>query len=64
MGELDRIASGLKELQDSGVSVLFFPLDEVNQLNFWWGRGTGTGSNASPADFKTIWQHINAFLFA
>jgi mannan endo-1,4-beta-mannosidase len=56
--ELDRVASGLAELQANNVSVLFFPLDEVNQLDFWWGKGTGGGENATPSDFKVLWKHM------
>jgi mannan endo-1,4-beta-mannosidase len=35
--KLDRIASGLEELQDAGVVVLFKPLQEMNGSWFWWG---------------------------
>jgi mannan endo-1,4-beta-mannosidase len=58
IAELDRVASGLAELQANKVSALFFPFDEVNQLNFWWGRGAGDGENAAPNDFKAVWKHM------
>jgi mannan endo-1,4-beta-mannosidase len=35
--KLDRIAAGLKELQDAGVVVLFKPIQEMNGSWFWWG---------------------------
>lgn len=35
--KLDRIAAGLKELQDAGVVVLFKPIQEMNGNWFWWG---------------------------
>ena len=37
MRKLDRIAGALQELQDSGVVVLFRPMQEMNGNWFWWG---------------------------
>ena len=37
ISELNRIAEGLKELQDAGVTVLWRPFHEMNGDWFWWG---------------------------
>lgn len=49
--ELDLIADGLSQLQDSGVVVLFRPLHEMNGGWFWWG-----GSDT--AKFKALWKQM------
>lgn len=36
--QLDRIALGLKELQEAGVVVLWRPMQEMNGSWFWWGQ--------------------------
>ncbi len=40
--EMDTIAKGLKQLQDSGVVVLFRPFHEMNGGWFWWGGKDNT----------------------
>ena len=37
MRKLDRIAGALQELRNSGVVVLFRPMQEMNAVWFWWG---------------------------
>lgn len=49
--ELDLIAEGLSQLQDSGVVVLFRPLHEMNGGWFWWG---GPDTNK----FKILWKQV------
>jgi mannan endo-1,4-beta-mannosidase len=43
---LDEIARYLKELQDAGVAVLWRPLHEMNQGQFWWGGRPGPHGTA------------------
>jgi len=43
---LDTIARYLKELQDGGVAVLWRPLHEMNQGQFWWGGRPGPQGTA------------------
>ena len=38
MANLDKIAEGLQQLQDAGVTVLFRPMMEMDGDWFWWGR--------------------------
>ncbi len=38
MANLDKIADGLQQLQDAGVTVLFRPMMEMDGDWFWWGR--------------------------
>ena len=42
ISEMDIIAAGLSQLQDSGVVVLFRPFHEMNGAWFWWGGKTTT----------------------
>ena len=51
MSKLDRIAEGLKQLQDSGVVVLFRPMQESNSTWFWYGK-----HNAN--SFINVWKHL------
>jgi mannan endo-1,4-beta-mannosidase len=46
--KLDRIAAGLKELQDAGVVVLFKPMQEMNGNWFWWGIMSHKNDDAAP----------------
>jgi mannan endo-1,4-beta-mannosidase len=38
MANLDKIATGLQQLQDAGVVVLFRPMMEMDGNWFWWGQ--------------------------
>jgi mannan endo-1,4-beta-mannosidase len=49
--EMDKIAAGLSELQDSGVVVLFRPFHEMNGDWFWWGGKT-------PSLFIQVWRQM------
>ena len=51
MRMLDNIASGLQELEDAGVVVIWRPLHEMNGGWAWWHRQT-------PEDFSALWQHM------
>ncbi|MEI8115624.1 MAG: glycosyl hydrolase [Bacteroidia bacterium] len=42
IAEMDIIAAGLSQLQDSGVVVMFRPFHEMNGSWFWWGGKTTT----------------------
>ncbi len=52
--DLDSIAKGFKNLQDSGVTVLFRPFHENNGGWFWWGYKPTHSQN----DFITMWQYV------
>jgi len=56
MQRLDSVAAGLRQLQDSGVTVLFRPLHEMNGQWFWWG----SQSTTSPLkqDWVGVWRHM------
>lgn len=58
--ELDSIAVGFQQLQDSGVSVLFRPFHEMNGSWFWWGSKSATLPIA--ADFTALWQYTFNYL--
>lgn len=49
--EIDVIAAGLSQLQDSGVVVLFRPFHEMNGSWFWWG-------GKSTALFVKVWKQM------
>ena len=49
--ELDLIASGLQELKDAGVVVLWRPFHEMNGGWFWWGA-------KDPDTFIKVWRHM------
>jgi mannan endo-1,4-beta-mannosidase len=49
--ELDTIAKGLSQLQDSGVVVMFRPFHEMNGGWFWWGAKDQT-------KFKAVWKQV------
>jgi mannan endo-1,4-beta-mannosidase len=49
--ELDTIAKGLSQLQDSGVVVLFRPFHEMNGNWFWWGAKSHTL-------FTEVWKQM------
>ncbi|MCC7447408.1 MAG: hypothetical protein IT324_08340, partial [Anaerolineae bacterium] len=48
---LDDVASGLKQLQDAGVVVIWRPLHELNGGWFWWHQ-------QEQADFIALWKHM------
>lgn len=52
---LDTVASGLQELQDAGVIVLWRPLHEMNAGWAWWHR-------QNPDDFKALWRQMFDYL--
>ena len=54
--ELDSVALGFQQLQDSGVTVLYRPFHEMNGSWFWWGSKSSTLPVAS--DFTTLWQYV------
>jgi mannan endo-1,4-beta-mannosidase len=58
---LDRIAAGLKELQDAGVPVLFRPLHEMNGDWFWWGQENGGYNDTRANNFKALWQNMYTY---
>lgn len=51
MEELDLIASGLQELKEAGVVVLWRPFHEMNGGWFWWGA-------KEPETFIEVWRHM------
>ncbi len=55
MKALDRVATGLQELQAAGVVVLWRPLHEMNGDWFWWGA-------QEPSDFIKVWRHMFDYL--
>jgi mannan endo-1,4-beta-mannosidase len=51
MEMLDNIASGLQELEDAGVVVMWRPLHEMNGGWAWWHR-------QPQEDFVALWRHM------
>lgn len=58
--DLDSIAVGFTQLQDSGVTVLFRPFHEMNGNWFWWGSKSTTLPISS--DFTTLWIYTFNYL--
>ena len=58
--ELDSLAKGFKQLQDSGVTVLFRPFHEMNGNWFWWGSKSSTLPTNN--DFTSLWQYTFNYL--
>ncbi len=56
--KLDRIAAGLKELQDAGVVVLFKPLQEMNGSWFWWGV---LSHKDDPAPYVNLYRDLHNY---
>ena len=57
---LDKIADYLVNLRGKDgqqVPILFRPYHELTGGWFWWGKG-----NATPEDFKTVWQFTIDYL--
>jgi len=48
---LNQVAAGLQQLQQSGVTVIWRPLHEMNGTYFWW-------AGKPPADFIQFWQFM------
>ncbi len=57
---LDVIGNALKELQDSGVVVLFRPMQEMNNNWFWFGSWL-TQNPENPEPYKTHWRNLYNF---
>jgi mannan endo-1,4-beta-mannosidase len=56
MAELDKVATGLAELRDAGVVVLWRPFHEMTYTEcFWWDAGAHPGD---PEPFKEMWKHM------
>jgi mannan endo-1,4-beta-mannosidase len=51
---LDNVATGLAQLRDAGVIVLWRPMHEMNADNFWWSAGAG-GTWVTPDEYKSLW---------
>ena|GEM_PF-1238425 len=51
---LDDIASGLQQLEDAGVIVIWRPLHEMNGGWAWWHR-------QNPASYIALWQHMFSY---
>ncbi len=51
MKQLDKLADGLKQLQDEDVVVLWRPFHEMNGGWFWWGA-------QKPEDFIRVWRQM------
>jgi mannan endo-1,4-beta-mannosidase len=56
--DLDSVAKGFQQLQDSGVTIIFRPFLEMNAGWFWWGYSP----THSPADFTALWQYVFNYL--
>lgn len=56
MAELDKVAAGFDQLQNSGVVVLWRPFHEMNYREcFWWDLGASGGD---PQPFVAMWQQM------
>lgn len=58
--ELDSLAKGFAQLQDSGVVVMFRPFHEMNGNWFWWGSKSSTLPVAS--DYAELWKYVFNYL--
>jgi mannan endo-1,4-beta-mannosidase len=58
MRKLDRIAGGLQELRDTGVIVLFRPMQEMNGNWFWWGMKSHPNN---PAPYVNVYRHMHEY---
>jgi mannan endo-1,4-beta-mannosidase len=59
MQRLDSVAAGFRQLQDSGVTVLFRPLHEMNGPWFWWGSQGAT--LPLKQDYVALWRHMFSY---
>jgi mannan endo-1,4-beta-mannosidase len=55
--ELMKVGQALKELQDSGVTVLWRPFHEMNGFWFWWGANDLT-SPTNKEEFRQLWKDM------
>ena len=53
---LDSVAAGFRQLQDSGVTILYRPLHEMNGAWFWWGSQSPT--LPLKQDYAALWRHL------
>ncbi len=58
--ELDSLALGFSQLQDSNVTIIFRPFHEMNGNWFWWGSKTSTLPVNS--DYTALWNYIFNYL--
>ena len=58
--ELDSLALGFSQLQDSNVTVIFRPFHEMNGNWFWWGSKTSTLPLNS--DYSALWNYTFNYL--
>jgi mannan endo-1,4-beta-mannosidase len=58
--ELDSLALGFSQLQDSNVTVIFRPFHEMNGNWFWWGSKTSTLPLNS--DYTALWNYTFNYL--
>ena len=56
ISDLDKMAAGLKELQDAGMVVLWRPLHEMNGDWFWWSYGES--GRTSKGEYAKLWKHM------
>ncbi len=54
---LSQVATGLRQLQDAGVVVLYRPFWEMNGNWNWWGAG-----NLSAPQFQALWQYTYDYM--
>jgi mannan endo-1,4-beta-mannosidase len=54
--DLDKVAAGLQQLQDAGVTVLWRPLHEMNGDFFWWSYGEQ--GRVSKEEYVKLWTHM------
>jgi mannan endo-1,4-beta-mannosidase len=60
IAELDKIAAGFKQLQNTGVVILWRPFHEMNySAAFWWDAG-GHPGDAQP--YIKMWRHMFNYL--
>lgn len=59
---LDSVAAGLKELQDSGVTVLFRPLHEMNAVSNWWQAKGPPNTPLLPGQYRKLWSRTYHYL--
>ena len=62
---MDKVAAGLLELQNNGVSVIYRPLHEMNGDWFWWGPKDRNNVSQTRKDlYKSLYQDMyNYFTF-
>ena len=54
-GYLDTVATGLEQLQQKNIVVVWRPMAEMNGAWFWWGR-------RMQAEYVAIWRHMYSYL--